>query len=98
MMITKYPASLLLLSLLLLKSRLVSCHSVDTALHREREEDGAYVGRGQGHDVQGGEHDSDFDHESILGKFNNIFIIYIYIYIYKEVIYGTYIIYLYIKT
>ena len=46
----------------------VLCHKIDTSLHRERVSDGAFASRGEGHDTDE-EHDSNFDHESILGSY-----------------------------
>uniref|UniRef100_A0A2P2ICV1 Reticulocalbin-3 n=1 Tax=Hirondellea gigas TaxID=1518452 RepID=A0A2P2ICV1_9CRUS len=42
-------------------------HNIDKALHRERESDGSFASRADEHSA-GGPHDSDFDHESILGS------------------------------
>ena len=51
----------------------VTCHTHHLHNpHKEREADGAYSPRDHGH-YKDGEHDSEFDHESILGKFKKIF-------------------------
>ncbi|XP_017769822.1 PREDICTED: reticulocalbin-2 [Nicrophorus vespilloides] len=43
-------------------------HQHSANMHKERLEDGAYSPRDRGHLSDSGEHDSDFDHEAILGS------------------------------
>lgn len=42
-------------------------HSHSVVSHRERESDGAYSPRDHSHYSESGEHDSEFDHEAIIG-------------------------------
>ncbi|XP_026682207.1 reticulocalbin-2 isoform X3 [Diaphorina citri] len=56
---------LLLLSLF---STCINSAHIGSHLNKEREEDGSFVSRDHNHYGQGGEHNTDFDHEAILGS------------------------------
>lgn len=61
----QFSCSLAAIAALLILS--ATGHNIDKALHRERESDGAFAGRGDDHAMDG-THNTDFDHESILGS------------------------------